>query len=110
MADIVNTVVDDQVSMFKDSLRLQFLAPNLVGVALIIVGVILLITSSHCHSKKAAAAKQSQNDVDLKPCKSQLTAGSILLAFGIVTLIVVGIILIFRHPRAALERNLLFRN
>lgn len=109
MVSVLSTVGKDQVSLWKDAFRLKYLLPNIAGLVIMIVGIVLLITGSICAStqetqESAALLDHSEEKPPMKEsCKAQLIAGVVMMLAGILTMSAVGIVLMSHHMRATVE-------
>ena len=109
MGNFMTTVGKDQIHYFKDSLTPKFLIPNILAVLMIIGGIVgLIVIGSKRADSKNTQSEQTNYDTTVTTTTLKMSAGVIasfsVLGTGILTLIVTGIVLAVRHPRAAAEQ------
>jgi uncharacterized membrane protein YeaQ/YmgE (transglycosylase-associated protein family) len=92
----VDGIISDQSKYYKDAFRPRHLIPSIVGLVVVLCGFLALYLS------QPPANPTPEESDDAKP---GMIAGGVMVGLGFLTMIVVGIVLAVRNPRAFAQQQ-----
>lgn len=94
---VVDGVVNDQSKYYRDAFRPRHLIPSIAGVVALLIGIAVIYFTQ----PPADATPEETEDA-----KTGMISGGVLIGGGFLTMLVVGIVLAVRNPRAFAQQQM----